>query len=355
MKALPNLTALRFFLALFVVLFHIPQFCRNQEIPFFDALSIFHKGKEAVYVFFSLSGFLIIRQVYIEKKETGSISLPKFYMKRILRIFPLYYLILFTGFFYYRFLLPQLGYDFESNYNLLEGVLLSVFFLPNVFGNLYHPGGIIEILWSIGIEEQFYLFIAPVMLWIKRNYILPVLAGFTIVYFAVFFSDLLPQLYQFKMYFFYFSSSGLASVLMLDKKVNGKGVKAAALLLLVMMTAYFTTNVFIDNLSEMGYHLFSMILFAVFLSAICLVPFSFLEHRIMKYLGTISYGIYMFHAIAMQLVGLVFIKLIPNMGLPDTIQILLFNTLVIVLTILFAGISYRYYESYFLRLKKNFR
>ena len=92
MKRIPNLTSLRFLLALLVVIFHIPLFFSNRELPFYNDLPIFNKGTEAVYMFFSLSGFLIIKQLFEEKKLTGTINLKSFYMRRVLRIFPLYYL-----------------------------------------------------------------------------------------------------------------------------------------------------------------------------------------------------------------------------------------------------------------------
>jgi peptidoglycan/LPS O-acetylase OafA/YrhL len=66
---LPNLTAIRFFLALFVVLYHLPQYCKNRCFPFYNNLPVFFKGEEAVFMFFSLSGFLIIRGLIIEKKK----------------------------------------------------------------------------------------------------------------------------------------------------------------------------------------------------------------------------------------------------------------------------------------------
>ncbi len=51
-KQLPNLTAIRFVLAIMVVLFHIPQFFENRGFPFYNDLAIFNKGTEAVCMFF---------------------------------------------------------------------------------------------------------------------------------------------------------------------------------------------------------------------------------------------------------------------------------------------------------------
>jgi len=165
MKYLPNLTGLRFLLASIVIFFHVPQFCENRGFPFFNSLPIFNRGTEAVYLFFSLSGFLIVRIIYL-KKINGGINLWKFYKNRMLRVFPLYYLVLVFGFIYYRVILPKSGFDFENNYNLWEGLVLGFTFFANILAK-YSPGGILETLWSLAIEEQFYIIIAPVLYFVS--------------------------------------------------------------------------------------------------------------------------------------------------------------------------------------------
>ncbi|MEN9326840.1 MAG: hypothetical protein RI943_1261, partial [Bacteroidota bacterium] len=168
MQQIPNLTSLRFILALLVVIFHTPEFFANRNLPYFKDYSLFLRGNESVWIFFSLSGFLIIRQLFNEKINSNSINLKRFFLNRIYRIFPLYYLVLIFGFIHYQIILPKLGFQFENSYNILEGILLSVTFFSNIFLT-YSPGGIIEILWSIGIEEQFYIFIAPLFYFIPKS------------------------------------------------------------------------------------------------------------------------------------------------------------------------------------------
>ena len=76
---LPNLYALRFILALFVIIYHIPRFSQALGYPFYYGLSFFSKGSLAVYYFFSLSGFLIIRLIYLEINKTKKFN---FYQQR---------------------------------------------------------------------------------------------------------------------------------------------------------------------------------------------------------------------------------------------------------------------------------
>ena len=124
-------------------------------------------------MFFVLSGFLIIRIIYSAKLR-HAFSIRNFYIRRVLRIFPLYYLIVAFGFLFYWIVLPFLNIPFENNYNFVEGVSLAIFFLPNVFAELYKPGGILEVLWSIGIEEQFYIIVAPLLFLIRKQKFLTV-------------------------------------------------------------------------------------------------------------------------------------------------------------------------------------
>lgn len=348
MKELPNLTPLRFFLALLVVLFHVPQFCENRGFPFVKDLSILNRGTEAVYMFFSLSGFLIIKQLYVEKSLTGTINLKKFYLRRAFRIFPLYFVVLLIGLVYYNYILPKMGFDFQSNYALWKGILLSVFFLPNIFTTLYSPGGIIEVLWSIGIEEQFYLLIAPLLAFINKSKIVAFLLTFTVLYFTLFFSGLMPELSQFAMLFFYFTFSGLIAIL--SDKINLNTPVKIALLLTTI--AYFSTLLFSFS-NTILFHLFSMVLFGFFLLSISQKPVFTIKNTFLLYLGKISYGIYMFHAIVMQLVGLLYLKI--KIDLDYYPKFFLFLFLVIAITILVSAISYKYFETYFIKKKLNYK
>lgn len=348
---IPNLTPIRFILALLVVIFHIAEFSKNRGFPFFNDFDIFNKGTEAVYVFFSLSGFLIIKQLFDEKNRTKSINLKRFYTKRILRIFPLYYLVLTFGFLYYRFILPFFGFEFENNYDLLNGLLLSITFFPNIFST-YSPGGILEILWSIGIEEQFYLFIAPLffLLPIKR---IPVFLGtFTSIYFLMYFSEYLVFLRNYNMLFFYFSFGGLCSIFF-NHNFAQNLIKKLRYPILIVFIIYFTTTLFKNNFTPFLYNLFSFLLFGFAISALAIKPIKALQNRTLNYLGEISYGIYMYHPIMMQLVGLAYIKVISKFGFQSTLDIIIINITIIIMTIITSHFSYKYYEGYFLSLKQK--
>jgi peptidoglycan/LPS O-acetylase OafA/YrhL len=160
---------------------------------------------------------------------------------------------------------------------------------------------------------------------------------------------MIPLLTEYKMYFFFFTFSGLCSVYFEKTHFN----KLFSYSIYFLTIIYFLSNFFKNNLSENQYYVFSMILFGLFLSVLSKKPIFILENRALKYLGTISYSIYMLHAIAIQIVGLVYIKLQIENKIPEYLYIFSYTFLIILLTIIMAHISYKYYESYFLKFKKK--
>ncbi|MCK8479751.1 acyltransferase family protein [Psychroserpens algicola] len=355
MDRLPNLDPLRFFLASLVICFHTPQLCRNQGLPYFLDAPIFNRGTEAVYMFFVLSGFLIIRLIY-RYKQRDDFSIRKFYIRRILRIFPLYYLIVAFGFLFYWLILPALHIPFENNYNLGEGVLLATFFLPNVFSKLYMPGGILEVLWSIGIEEQFYIIIAPLLYMIRKHKIVMILVLLTVVYFIVYHLDGLEVLRRYKFVYFFLFSGGIIAILEEKKYLEFlKRHWITPLCIVVATLLYFVTDIvqfeqlWLSNLT-------TMILFGLFIHSLAHNNFGrTINNRLLNHLGHISYGIYMFHVIALNVVVFFMLKIQKHEIFNTTITILLIYILTFALTILLAHLSNKYFESYFLKLKTKFR
>jgi len=346
-ESLPNITSLRFFMAFLVMIFHIPLFMANRNLPFYNDLPVFNKGIEAV----SLSGFLIIRNLFTEKLNKGAVSLKKFYKKRVLRIFPLYYSVFVFGLIYYNFFLPGLGYNSEpKKYSILEEIFLGGTFFSNILF-CYKPGGIIEILWSIGIEEQFYLLIAPLFLLLSLRRIILFLVFFSALYFLIFHNLNFSILKDYRMYFYFFSFSGVIAVFSVLYP-NFKFSYFLRIVIYLLVIIYYFTNIFSMFLEDVYYQLLSTLLFPLFIFSIITKPNKILENYQLKYLGKISYGIYMLHPIVMQVVGFLFLKLNSDKILGNSIQIIIgFNLLTIVLTILISHFSYKYFESIFLKYK----
>ncbi len=286
----------------------------------------------------------------------GSFSIKDFYIRRILRIFPLYYLILAFGLLFYNVILPFLKIPFEINYTWREALFYNVFFLPNVFAKIYEPGGILEILWSIGIEEQFYLVIAPLLFFINVKWILRVLSILLISYFIIYWSNIFEALQNYLFVFFYLFSGGVIAILEEKKKLEF--LKLSVLFPLIVCVAtllYFTTNLFmLDALWLRA--MFTCLLFAFFIHSLAFNNRGVeVKSKILNHFGSISYGIYMFHAIVLNAVVFLFLKLELLQNLNETLTIILLHLLTFAGTLLIAHLSYTYFELYFLKLKNKFR
>jgi peptidoglycan/LPS O-acetylase OafA/YrhL len=115
-------------------------------------------GGMGVYIFFTISGFLITFLMLKEENSVGKFNLGFFYVRRILRIWPLYYLLMILG----LYVLPNLkhGFDFSGN-ELMNTTFLNNFAMKGTPPN-------VNIAWSVAIEEQFYL-VWPLLFILFRN------------------------------------------------------------------------------------------------------------------------------------------------------------------------------------------
>ncbi len=160
----PNLDGLRFVAFFAVFVFHFfgtpHAIVESNEI-----LQVLHKlsrqGFLGVNLFFVLSGFLITYFLIQEKIKKQSIDIRKFYLKRVLRIWPLYFLIVFVGFVLYPIAKTSLG---NNPYVEPANPVYFLFFASN-FNNLIYgcETPMLHVLWSVSIEEQFYL-VWPILL-----------------------------------------------------------------------------------------------------------------------------------------------------------------------------------------------
>ncbi len=116
-----------------------------------------------VSFFFVLSGFLITYLLLVEKKSRGKIDVGSFYIRRILRIWPLYFFCVAYGFLITPYLRTLMGQVPDETAN----PILSSLFLNNFDRIINGPpqSAVLGVLWSIAVEEQFYL-IWPLLIFI---------------------------------------------------------------------------------------------------------------------------------------------------------------------------------------------
>lgn len=179
----PELDGLRFIAFLMVFLFHggLPEGMVRQAIGRTAARALRENGGYGVQLFFILSGYLITTLLLREEARYGRVALRAFWIRRLLRIWPLYYLLVFIGFFVLPGLDGQLGTTHHRD--LLRIHLLPFLgFLGNWSMAWVRPApDWLSVLWSVCVEEQFYLvvplFIALVAPRLRRPLVVMLIVG----------------------------------------------------------------------------------------------------------------------------------------------------------------------------------
>ncbi len=357
----PGLNSLRFFAAFFVLIGHIPMNQGSLGLPNPSYGALFFRGAPAVSFFFTLSGFLITYLLLEEIRKTGDVHVRSFYLRRVCRIWPLYFLIVFFGLFFYNALLPLLGIHYPVEYNLSFALLLYTFLLPNLMNSLYTVGGILNPLWSIGVEEQFYLTWAPV---VKRFHrLLPrVCWGVLAVSLTLSILSALNAFGQHAMKKFtgqleiHFMAAGALCAWALHRhreRLLALPVftsRALQAVLFILLLDYYLTNWV--PWGWLGEEIVQVILYAWLIVTVAANSKNVIrvETRAFEYLGTISYGFYMFHMIAVYMTSAAF-KAWRWWEGSFWLYCIAYYVTAFGLTVLLAHFSYRWFERPFLRLK----
>ena len=354
----PNLNGVRAIAALMVVFSHIELHKKDFHITKFTGLDYLQLGNVGVSIFFSLSGFLITYLLLEEKKNFAKVNLKDFYIRRILRIWPLYFLVIIVGFLIYPGTVSA------------KPLLLSVFFLPNIAFTLSLLPPLIQPIWSVGIEEQFYIF-HPHFFRIKKNqHILYALLLFIVLFFAAFVvvkyshstNVALNQFLYLACYddmmigaivaLIYFNTKNKTFDFRFQHFFNLLFNRYAQVALLVAFAGFMWINL---HMIVPQYDVILALLSALLIVNLCETETSIysLDNKLFQFVGRISYGIYLLHKFPLLLVVYLVNKYMGG-------QSLLLQNIVIYITtcaaaVGIAAISYYGYERYFLQLKKRFQ
>jgi peptidoglycan/LPS O-acetylase OafA/YrhL len=160
----PQLDSFRAIACLSVILFHSNTVT---TLTVKNSFSFFKGGFLGVDLFFVLSGYLITSLLLKEFNATNTISIKKFYYKRVLRLYPPILLSVLL------FLVPYLFVDFKEALSNMFFVLTYTSDVVRLFQYIY-PALQYPLMfshtWSLAIEEQFYIFYPLVFLWITEKY-----------------------------------------------------------------------------------------------------------------------------------------------------------------------------------------
>ena len=366
---LPGLNALRFFAAFLVIIAHVELIKGHiGYVCNIELVEKFNPGGLGVYFFFVLSGFLITFLLIHEKDKTGSINIKAFYIRRLLRIWPLYYLITFLAF----FILPNIEFlhvtwlqqFFEDNYSFK--LLFFILMLPNLALAMFSAVPQAGHLWSIGVEEQFYLFWPLLFKKIKKikNLLISVLVftiGLKILVIALLKFGIVDLSDNFMVFKEFLAMSKFECM-----AIGGFGAywvkkDVKSVLNIIYHPISFITSLAL--LPVMNYlcpeslqdaiHLPYSIAFIILILNISCNSKSIitLENSVFNFLGKISYGIYMYHMIVVVFVIRLASKFTDEGSLMANVFIYGFS---VMLTIFIAWLSYEYFEKRFLKLKDKY-
>jgi peptidoglycan/LPS O-acetylase OafA/YrhL len=363
----PGLNSLRFFSALTVIITHVELM--KHKFGFANLWSnklIFHFGGIGVSFFFVLSGFLVTYLMFEEKRNFNFFSIKNFYLRRILRIWPLYFLILILGF----FILPKFTYiPFFSEHFIDEFFLNFIFYLlilPNIAFSIYYAVPLIGQSWSIGVEEQFYIF-WPIVFNFFKKFTFKVLTYLLIFWVSVKLFFLIFSLY-FDNEIVLIVKKNLAMLKFENMIIGAMGAlilfenKSKILNFIYNKTIFFIAAsgiiISIYVLPELlfdGIHLLHSIFFIVIILNVSTNPnINFrLESPVLNLLGKISYGLYMYHLIVIYFVFTLMLRFDIYQE-NDSLSTFLLYSQSMIITFLISYFSYTFFEKRFLKMKLKF-
>jgi peptidoglycan/LPS O-acetylase OafA/YrhL len=352
----PELDGLRFFAFLSVFCFHAlyypADYFTQRHVPLWLARilsGVFTSGSHGVDLFFVLSAYLITELLLREKEDRGSLDVRSFYLRRILRIWPLYYFFIPLAAFV-PFLNPQgrFSLKYVIPFLLLAGNWSTVEYGPT--------GSVAEPLWSVSVEEQFYLAWPPIVARLSnRGIVIAAAAMVAIANLSRFIALVLHntgwQIWANTMTHLDAMAGGILLAILLRGRIPQTRLWLRATLIAVGVTAIATIG-YLDELRTGVSRTAVLVGYPVLALSCTVIVFAVLgmqlRGRALQYLGKISYGLYVYHLTCIRITDRL---LDVRWGLAGrTLRV----AAALGITIIVAAISYRFLETPFLNLKRRF-
>ncbi len=345
---MPQLDSLRTFAVFFVLLEHwLHQASWTKVFPL---------GMTGVTLFFVLSGFLIT-QILLRSRTTAENksvnkfhSLRQFYIRRTLRIFPVYYLTIFVLYFF----------NVES---IRDKFLWFLFYASNIyFYEINNWAGSLSHLWTLAVEEQFYIIWPFIILFIPKKHLLKSIVAITILgpVFRTVLYMLSDRTEWTSMFIHILTPScmdcfGLGALIAYWSISDEKSPLRKPAIVYAFLIANIVVILVLYLFSE---NAISVFLFRFCISAICMliifkaskgfkgIAGSILENPVLIFLGKISYGLYLYH----NFIPLVY----SSLGLPP-IQNMYTNFVAqFVMLVMLCTLSWYLIENPINKLKRKF-
>ncbi|MFT3814958.1 MAG: acyltransferase [Acidovorax sp.] len=320
-----------------------------------EVVEILKRGQLGVHLFFAISGFLITTLLIREKDRYGEISIRNFFLRRSLRIFPLYYAILTV----YVIVVLVIERGSQAGQAFLSNLPYFLTYTTNWFVD-YKNGErtIFYFAWSLATEEQFYIVFPWLVAFTSKRTTTTALASvLTIAYLAqssrLF--GLMPENSFLGKLLWNIAPCIILGALAAITMHSRRGFNAMALIFghrisfpIVLAVIALVANMPKGGISQ-EYVIF-LLLVALVISAVLREDHmlaNVLRARWIARIGMISYGMYLMHLLCFHASDLIW----KFTGWPKWVGHV---TLGLALTILMAEISFRTFEAWFLRRKARF-
>jgi peptidoglycan/LPS O-acetylase OafA/YrhL len=353
----PELDVLRFGAFLLVYFNHLLPIPNAQFSGYLPSSIAYTINKLPLWyglpLFFMLSAFLITKLLLLEKQTAKKISISRFYIRRILRIWPLYFLGIAIGVIYFH--IPSFADTGDRAPALMAAMYLAL--IGNWYFALVSKAWIsnpMTPLWSISVEEQFYV-IWPSLIQFSSKRILcsalfllllvsigtQFILGVSLANPVQVWTNSFVQCEMFAV--------GALLAVFLDERGPKIDLPLRILILACALAFWMSSQLLVGSGGFMmvGRYLLTtagcLLLMVAFLGARLQFPLWSI------YLGRISYGLYVFHVFSLMLAD----RLLERLSFQHAHLFLKF-LISLSLTIALASLSYRYFETPFLRLKERF-
>lgn len=355
----PQLDALRGLSFLAVFFYHAYHLNFGTSVLSQLAGFLYHCLDYSIDVFFVLSSFLLTLLGINEYREKGNFSFKNYFTRRALRIWPLYYVIMF-----FSFVVLAVATNYLNVHVSLPPALPYLFFVSNFYtkDHVYF----LRFLWTLSAEEQFYLLLGISLAFFQKHlkyvFLLLITGGVLFCIWAalsgmnVYFNTL--------SYIFDFGAGAMAALLLKNEYgfLNRlREMKKPAQVIFYGSILLFLVSVFFMqmNMNETAGDVLSVFMrftFIIFICAVIIVQMNpenavikIGNSRFLVYTGKLSYGLYCFHGIVLTAGNLLLARAEINMH--PLLKALLF----LAVDFGIAAVSYRFLEKRFLRLKDRFR
>ncbi len=341
----PSLDGWRAVAILIVLLDHL----RYNQLPGTIYSKISHSliyGHLGVRIFFVLSGFLITILIIKEFQKSGTINSKRFYIKRILRIFPALYL--------YLIVLAIVNYFFKLNIDV-NSFLVAAFYVSNF--QFFDVNTFTGHTWSLSVEEQYYLIWPLVFLYLQKRIWVLLCFVFIVITCLRMFWYYYPNYQQLslKPFLSHVDSifmGALFAFLSFKNFFSANQTIWKNKLLVILFGLLLPCIYFCISQGYLGFVLlpFGSIILNLIIGFLILrtlihsngILYKILNAKVMVKIGIISYSIYIWQQLF----------IVPyNIGYPLYFwQVFPLN---IILSFTVAYLSHHYYESYFIKIKNR--